>query len=144
MKYLSKIILSLFILLMLVGCSDSKSEDKEKIKEEEKASELIHEQLMVGDFSSVAGEYISTNGKTVVIDNEGLRDGEKAEGAVYYINDSIYQMSLRTGDDPAGGYMITVYPVGVEVEGIPTDTTKVRIAYGQAEPLYEEEIYTKK
>ena len=131
--------LILVILIMLVGCS-SKSANID----EDNSIELNHEQLMTGNFSSIAGEYISVSGETIVINNEGLREGEVVKSEVYYLDDGTYQMSLWWGDSDTGGYMITIYPIGIEAENISTDTTKIRIAYGQAQPMSEDEIYTKK
>lgn len=137
-----KLIIIFLILIGLAGCSN-KTDNLER----NYLIELNHEELMMGDFSAIAGEYINSKEEIFFLNNEGLRDnGEFSMSDVYYIN-GIYQMNLWQGDTSSGstgGYAITIYPVGIEIEGLVTDTTKIRISYGQAEPMSEEEIYTKK
>ena len=98
--------------------------------------ELNHEQLISGDFSSIAGEYCNINGEAVVINDKGLREGEIAQNGVIYIL-GMYQMQIRNGSpnaDPVGGISITIYPIGVEIENLETDITKTRISYGHDMP----------
>lgn len=135
---MKKIILMITLFFLLVGCSSK-----------ENHSELNHYELKDGNFSSIAGEYVNSKGEVVTINAKGLREGEKSMSKVYCEEgDSSdgYQMSIfPIGAEPDGGYMLTVYPIGIEVnEFVKTDTTKIRIGYGNGSPLDDEYIYTKK
>ncbi len=130
---MKKILLCLLTIFLSSACT-SKS----------KAVELNHDQLMKGDFSSIAGEYVNPKGETVVINNQGLREGEVSQDEIYYLN-GIYQMPIRRPEnEPEGGYTLTVYPVDVEIEDLDSDIAKVRISYGQASPTSKDQIHTKK
>lgn len=134
----SKVIITLLILIGLVGCSN-----KPNNTEEDSSTKLDHDQIMQGDFSSISGEYVNSKGESVFINNEGLQEGEIRVGdEVYYIG-KVYQMSIGSLDSEYG-IMITIYPIGVEVNGVPTDTTKIRIGYGNGDPITDEYIYAKK
>lgn len=102
-----------------------------------------HEQILNGDFSAIAGEYVNGKGEIIKLNEKGLKDEkERVHGDVIYLeNYGIYQRPLWWGDQAEGGYTITIYPIGVKVDGFYTDTSIVRISYGQASPMTEEEIY---
>ena len=134
---MKKIILVL-LLLMLIGCSASKE------------TKLNHDQLMLGDVSSIAGEYINSEGRVISLDAEDIK--ERLTSEVVYTDQKYYYLNVRT-DDGMFGVGLHIYPVGVEVttwssqEGyfiMDTDTSKVRIYYGHDIPLSENEIYEKK
>lgn len=132
---MKKILLCLLTIFLLSACTSKP-----------KTVELNHEQLMAGDFSSIAGDYESSNGHTITINNEGLQEGyTKEDDKIYFIN-GIYQMRIRWNQEPEGAITMTIYPVEVEVNSLSgiTDMSKIRLSFGQAEPLHEEEIYTKK
>lgn len=119
-----------------------------------------HDQLMTGDFSAVAGEYINPEGKSITINNEGLAvdefglsdDSEYIDGDIEYDMygyDGMYLASMRRKGDPESGCLLVVIPAGVKISYkgnvmFNTDTTKVRIFYSQGFPQEENEIYTKK
>ncbi len=137
----------LFLLLMLMGCSN-----KVKTTEETQEINLNHEELMEGNFSSIAGEYVNLKGESIFINDEGYQSDEVIGHEVYY-NGSVYFRNISSKLDGYGVQM-TVYPVGEEVMGyplgasqyeiIPSDITKIRITYGHADPMSDDEIYTKK
>lgn len=137
----------LFLLLMLMGCSD-----KVKTTEETQEINLNHEELMEGNFSSIAGEYVNLKGESIFINDEGFHSDDLIGDEVRY-DGSVYFRSLHETVD-GYGFQMTIYPVGKEVmgyplgtsqyEAIPSDITKIRVTYGQADPMSEDEIYTKK
>ena len=107
---------------------------------------LNHSEIMAANFSSIAGEYVNSEGNVIFLDEDGLNDNERQTREVYGSPDSGYFMGIHPKEELDGGYLLMVFPIGVEVlnlEGL-TDTTKVRICYGQAEPMSVEEVYTKK
>lgn len=149
-----KKILICMLLVALAGCSNNAKESTASPYPEststETASELTHvkpayhEQLMAQDFSAIAGEYVSSKGEKINIDNKGLQVGGDSESysEVSYVEGYGYIMSIGSTKDEYG-VLMTVYPIGVEVSGVPTDTTKVRIGYSNGEPINDEYIYTK-
>lgn len=109
-------------------------------------TELNSEQILDGNFVSIAGEYINSNGKIIFLDDDGLNDNEIQTGEIYGSQDSGFFMGIHQKMSDDGGYLLMVFPIGVEIpnlEGL-TDITKVRICYGQADPMSKEEVYTKK
>lgn len=160
-----KFIKVLMVSLVLVGCASKKEEQEQEVivpktptviqTVEPMEKPAYHDQIMVGDFSAIAGEYVSKEGETIVINDHGLRDGEEACiscGDLVNYYEGTYAMGIFPKGETEGGYAIVVYPVGVEVvfpvdagyQVIPTDTTKIRVIYGQDVPMDDEGIYTKK
>lgn len=124
--------------LMLIGCSPVMTE------------ELNHEEIMCGDFTSIEGEYINSEGHVILLDAEQIK--ERLLSDVTYTADGRYFMNVLT-DDGMYGIGLEIYPIGVE--GLvwqinsnniltETDTTKIRIRYYQAEAISETEFYYKK
>ena len=103
-----------------------------------------HEELMSGDFSAIAGEYINSEGYIMKINNEGLRTNEAEHGEVTYAN-GMYQMPITRRLGTNNTYTLTVYPVGLDLssEALDTDTSKIRIHYGNSDPVSEEEVFTR-
>lgn len=159
-------IIIVMICLVMCGCPAKESEDSDLIvsdnlsitfefsnnstdietseisSESEIESELNHDEIMAGDFSSIAGEYVNPEGKTIFLEEnikERMIDDEiHYTGEYYFLNVKI--------EDGLYGIGLAIYDVGVEVpnlEGL-TDLTKIRIRYFQAEPMSVEEVYTKK
>lgn len=135
---MKKILLCFMTLFLLNACSSSKT----------KSSELNHEQLMNGDFSSIAGEYENIEGKTYEINEYGVRnENEYISGEVMYDLygfEDLYLASLKATDNGEGGCLLIIFPIGVSIANIETDTTKIRIGYGQVVPHNTEEIYYQK
>lgn len=132
-----KIVLIL-ISLMLIGCSTAKNK------------ELNHDEIMRGDLSSIAGEYVNSEGHVIVLDAEKIKQTLKSE--VTYTKDGGYFMNVST-DGGMFAIGLEILPVGVE--GIvwqinsndilmKTDTSKIRIRYYNAEATSETEYYYKK
>ena len=132
-----KIVLILFSLI-LIGCSTTKNK------------ELNHDEIMRGDLSSIAGEYVNSEGHVIVLDAEKIKQMLLSE--VTYTKAGGYFMNVSTdgGMFPIG---LEILPVGVE--GIvwqiysndilmKTDTSKIRIRYYNAEATSETEYYYKK
>ena len=128
----------ILISLMLIGCSTTKNK------------ELNHDEIMRGDLSSIAGEYVNSEGHVIVLDAEKIKQTLKSE--VTYTKDGGYFMNIST-DDGMYGIGLEILPVGVE--GVvwqinsndilmKTDTSKIRIRYYQAEATSETEYYYKK
>ena len=109
-------------------------------------SDLIHEEIMKCNFSSIMGEYKNPKGEITILDNN-VKCIPSSE-VVYDEKFKEYWLNIKIGD---GGVQLNIYDVGIEVltyvngnyEVIETDTTKIRIYYGQDYPLNEEYIYTK-
>ena len=109
-------------------------------------SDLIHEEIMKCNFSSIMGEYKNPKGEITILDNNVKCD--PSSEVVYDEKSKEYWLKM-TYDD--GGDQLNIYNVGVEVhtyvngnyEAIETDITKIRIYYGQDYPLNETYIYTK-
>lgn len=155
-KIMKKILLSFSVLFLLAGCSSLKKNEnnKEDPKLNQEATEtpefshdpitedsgLIYEEIMAEDFSSIAGEYINSEGEIILFDEEDI---EKNLLGVYFIENGHYYLNVRTED--GFGYGIEVYGIGVEVSGFEglTDITKIRICRGQADPMSVEEIFKK-
>ena len=151
-----KIIVLLITTLLITGCS-SKPEvtpTKAPVVTPTQDELIPNEDFMNGDFSSIAGDYININGDVITINSEGLNvnGNEFAESELHFGIDGSYHRNVVNTTSRTGLLMI-IYPVGVEVEYYETatkkilvksDTTKVRISYGNAETTKEEEIYTKK
>ena len=94
---MKKILLCLLTIFLLSACTSKST-----------TVELNHDQLIEGDFSSIAGEYVNPNGETVVLGNDGLRVGEVKQDEVYFLG-KIYQMNIRRPEnEPEGGYTLTV------------------------------------
>ncbi len=135
MKKFFILILSLF----LVSCS---KENEESI--------LNRDQIMDGDFSSILGEYENESGEILELkDEEGFGDPNVQIGVVEYDSEhDIYMIDMHTCPKDSeyceGGGILFVIPEGVEIEGLETDTSKIRINFGQAYPYEIEEIYYKK
>lgn len=131
--------IALFLLvLLLVGCSPEKSEG------------INHEEIMRGDLSSIAGEYVNSEGNVIVLDAEQIK--ERIISDVTYTDDGRYFMNVLT-DDGMYGIGLEILPVGVEglvwkINSndilLKTDTSKIRIRYYQAEAISETEYYYKK
>ncbi len=153
----TKLIIYFTIALLLCGCTVKESEEildsttpeessEISIEEPEIDSELNHDEIMAGDFSSIAGEYVNSEGLIFILDEDGLTEDERQTGEIYCIPKNIYFMGIHQKTDLDGGYSLVIFPEGVEVptlEGL-TDLTKIRICHGQDYPLRVEEIYTKK
>lgn len=157
---MKKILYMLLCILMLVGCTHQSNTGTSASTSN---SDLVvttttpavttttnypkleyHDQIMKGDFSSIAGEYINpTTGDIANINNQGLRENETTDGEVYYVL-GMYQMGIFPKESEHG-YMLTVYPIGIGIFGglDNLNTSKIRISYGQTYPT-EEEIYYKK
>ena len=132
---MKKIGISLLALTLLIGCAKKVENLENKIE-----PELDHEEIMVGDFSSFAGEYVNSEGMILVLDEEDI---ERKLMEVMCIADGHYYLNVKTDD--GFGYGIEVYGIGVEVpeyEGL-TDITKIRVYRGQAGPMSVEEIFNK-
>jgi len=132
-----KIILIL-ISLMLVGCSVAKSK------------ELNHDEIMRGDLSSIAGEYVNSEGRVIVLDAVQIK--ERLLSDVTCAEDGRYFMDVLT-DDGMYGIGLEILPVGVDglvwqINSndilLKTDTSKIRIRYYQADATSETEYYYKK
>lgn len=128
----------ILISLMLIGCSTAKNK------------ELNHDEIMRGDLSSIAGEYVNSEGHVIVLDAEKIKQTLKSE--VTYTKDGGYFMNVST-DGGMFAIGLEILPVGVE--GIvwqinsndilmKTDTSKIRIRYYNAEATSETEYYYKK
>lgn len=128
----------ILISLMLIGCSTTKNK------------ELNHDEIMRGDLSSIAGEYVNSEGHVIVLDAEKIKQTLKSE--VTYTKDGGYFMNVST-DGGMFAIGLEILPVGVE--GIvwqinsndilmKTDTSKIRIRYYNAEATSETEYYYKK
>lgn len=128
----------ILISLMLVGCSVAKSK------------ELNHDEIMRGDLSSIAGEYVNSEGRVILLDAEQIKQTLKSE--VTYTENGGYFMNVST-DGGMFAIGLEILPVGVE--GIvwqinsndilmKTDTSKIRIRYFNAEATSETEYYYKK
>ena len=120
---------SIIFILFLTGCT--------------KQSEMNTQQILKGDFSSVAGVYINSSGQTIKLDRDGLRKNEVQTSEIRCYEDGSCSMGIHPKDQLDAGYALFIYPPGTEIYDLKTDTTKVRIYYGQAEPLSETEIFTK-
>lgn len=160
---MKKILISLSVLFLLMGCSSVKENETNKEDSEinqeatitpnqnespeisynpaEEDSELIYEKIMAENFSSIAGEYINSEGKIILFDKEEI---ERNLLDVTCIDNGHYYLNVRTDD--GFGYGIEVYGIGVEVSGFEglTDITKIRIYLGQEGPMSVEEIFNKK
>ena len=128
----------ILISLMLVGCSVAKTK------------ELNHDEIMRGDLSSIAGEYVNSEGRVILLDAEQIKQTLKSE--VTYTENGGYFMNVST-DGGMFAIGLEILPVGVE--GIvwqinsndilmKTDTSKIRIRYYNAEATSETEYYYKK
>lgn len=128
----------ILISLMLIGCSAAKSK------------ELNHDEIMRGDLSSIAGEYVNSEGRVILLDAEQIKQTLKSE--VTYTENGGYFMNVST-DGGMFAIGLEILPVGVE--GIvwqinsndilmKTDTSKIRIRYYNAEATSETEYYYKK
>lgn len=135
---MKKIVLCFITLFLLSACSSNKTT----------TTELNHEEVMKGDFSSVAGVYENIEGKTYEINEQGVRSkNEYILGEIMYDLDgfeSLYLASLKATDNGEGGCLLIIFPIGIPVPNLETDTTKVRIGYGQVVPYNIEEIYYRK
>ena len=126
----NKIILCLaLIMLLFSGCTSS--QPKMNIAEIEN-----------GDFSSIAGTYTNPEGKSIQLDEDGLQWHEKQAGEIHCSEDGFCSMGIHGIGIPDGGYALSIYPAGMEIPSLQTDISKIRICYGQAEPMSELEIYT--
>ena len=136
--YSMRKIFLILISLMLIGCSTAKNK------------ELNHDEIMRGDLSSIAGEYVNSEGHVIVLDAEKIKQTLKSE--VTYTKDGGYFMNVST-DGGMFAIGLEILPVGVE--GIvwqinsndilmKTDTSKIRIRYYNAEATSETEYYYKK
>ena len=138
---MKKFLIVLLVLTSLVGCSN-KGLDSEKKNE----VELNPEEIMAGNFSSISGEYINSEGKIIILNENGLNDNERQTSEVHGSLENGFFMGIHPKTEGDGGYLLMVFPKGVEIpnlEGL-TDLTKVRICYGQADPMHIDEIFNKK
>lgn len=124
---------------MLENASDEKEEYPE--------NGLNHKEIMQGDLSCIEGEYINSEGKSIILDAEKIK--EKLIDDVTYLDNGIYYMNVLTND--GYGIGLEIYPVGVQglvwnsnTISLETDTSKIRIRYCQAEAISETEYYYKK
>ena len=65
---------------MLIGCSASKE------------TKLNHYQMMLGDVSSIAGEYINSEGRVILLDAEDIK--EKLTSEVIYTDQKYYYLNV--------------------------------------------------
>ncbi|MCH1942368.1 hypothetical protein [Holdemania massiliensis] len=131
---MKKFLFSFLVLALLAGCA-------KPVVDSENETELNPEEIIAGDFSSIAGEYINSEGKITILDKEDIK--RKLLDVIHADNEHCY-LNVRTDD--GFGVGLFIYNVGVEIpnlEGL-TDTTKIRIYYGQDAPRYIEEIFNRK
>ena len=138
---MKKIVMSFLILTVLMGCSKNVAGSEKKIEDE-----LNPEDIMVGDFSSVSGEYVNSEGKVIFLDDDGLNDNERQTKRGSRQSETGFSMGIHLKTEGDGGYLLMVFPKGgrnSNLEGL-TDLTKVRICYGQDYPRFIEEIFVRK
>lgn len=114
---------------MLASCSTSKT------------AKLIHNEIMLGDVSSIAGEYINSEGRVILLDAEVIK--EKLISKAIYTDQKYYYLNVRT-DDGMFGVEVTTRSSQDGYFVMETDTSKVRVYYGHDIPLSKNEIYEKK
>jgi len=98
--------------------------------------------LLKGDFSAVAGTYLDakSNYSTQLLSN-GTFGGDEVASAVHRNTNGTYSWGIGYAGGDGGGYAVCLFPVGVDLWGIPTDETKVRMTRGQdfdpsSSPIY--------
>lgn len=96
---------------------------------------------MLGDVSSIAGEYINSEGRVIQLDAEIIK--EKLISKVIYTDQKYYYLNVRT-DDGMFGVEVTTRSSQDGYFVMETDTSKVRVYYGHDVPLSKNEIYEKK
>lgn len=128
--------------LLLTGCTKEDKTDTTQDVNKNFSSGMDTNQIVKGNFSSVAGTYTNPNGDKMQLDEDGLRWNERQTSAIHCSNYGICTMGIHVAGQGDGGYTLTIYPEGIHVPGLSTDIEKVRICYGQAEPMSEDEIYT--
>ena len=107
-----------------------------------KQNEINVSQIAEGNFPSVAGTYVNPDGEKIQLNANGLRWNERQTGDISCSSNGVCTMGIHVAGQGEGGYSLMIYPEGVEIPGLSTDVNKVRICYGQAEPMSENEIYT--
>ena len=125
----TRVVLCFTLLLLFAGCT-------------KEAVDLNVSEILNGDFSSISGTYTNPDGDTVQLDEDGLRWFEQQTGKIHCTENNFCSMGIHVIGEPDGGYQLSIYPVGMEIPHLNTDTSKNRICYGQAEPMSELEIYT--
>ena len=137
---MKKILYMLLCLFLLVGCTHQTGDNTETLFSK------YHDQIMNGDFSAIAGEYVNPEGHTIYIDSN---EGENAKNIRYF--NGTYVMDKY--DKEGYGYLMRIYDIGTEVTCyynedktliIDTDTSKIRVFTGNADPISNSSIYTKK
>lgn len=136
-KYLS-LLMSIMLCFSIAACDSKKNERN-----------LNHDEVMSGNFTSISGEYINSEGEVIILEDDITA---KLISDVVYVDNSYYYMNVFT-DDGMYGIGLTIYPVGIEVMGwtlqdgdivIETDISKIRIYFGQDVPMSEAEIFEQK
>ena len=122
--------------------SDTSKESKSDSPANNIESQLNHDEIMALNFSSVIGEYVNSEGKSIFL-GENLKERMLGDDISYH--DGYYFLNVKS-DDEMYGIGLAIYDAGVEVPNFEslTDITKVRMCYTQAGPMALEEIYTKK
>ena len=91
-------------------------------------TEADYDKILKGDFSAVAGYYVNENNYRYFFRSDGSQVG--LFGNNYRVRDfaktkGVYTWFVNGFQD---GFYVMLFPIGIEVEGIKTDTTKTRIS----------------
>ncbi|TDW16536.1 hypothetical protein EDD63_12218 [Breznakia blatticola] len=186
---MKKKLLLVLVLLLSTGCfangksaneTDKKEEANEVKKEDSnneeskqpvetdptKDNETIKNELLNNDRTSIAGDYVNSNGDVVTINMDGtvyFHDPEFGDDSSSQIASSIDYNEMNNyfwwgigNKDSVGGFAVGIYLPGTDIECyVPTDdgsektiivstnNDKIRMTSGQAMPA-ESDIYTKK
>ncbi len=158
---MKKIFSLLLVSALLFGCSsntekeekeDPKIEDKEdpKIEDEKVTDSEIDKNLINFDFSYFSGEYINSKNESITLLKDGTREDPKEKTYEKFSESerkpysSLEPYFWGLEDEVGLSYMGIIYPIGVEVPNLQTNTEKVRISYGHDFPINEEDVYYKK
>lgn len=105
-----------------------------------------NEDILKGNFKSIAGNYANAKGSSFSLKNDGIivfNNGYGGEGPRGLPTFSRGRYFWGSGEG-IGSVGITVYPIGIEVEGsIITDTSRIRLHIGHSAPSSNEEVYYK-
>ena len=104
-----------------------------------------YEKILKGDFSAFVGYWVNANNKREFLRSDGSQYktemflyGKNYRVRNFAITEGVYTWYIHGGQE---GYSIMLFPIGVDIEGIETDTAKTRIHIGMRLPSDPKEVY---
>lgn len=144
---MKKNFLFIIVFFLVIGCTNNNIPNDV----EEKKIEINYDSLLDGNYEILSGTYINSSGEIINLDDNACRSSnevsskkaEKLEIASGGYMIDIYSKEVEK-DGNVYGILMYIFPEGVEIPTLESDTSILRISYGQDYPCEIENVYYKK